>query len=128
MTPRRTACLQRELATQLMLAPNDCAEQVRRALRTMIRDGRGSATAISDLMSIPTRTLHRLLAAQSTTFRKILEEVRYEFARQLLTDTDMTTTEIAEALDYADASAFTRAFRRWTNSPPAAWRARMRSA
>jgi len=120
--------LQRELAKQLMLAPNDCAEQVRRALRTMILGGRGSATLISDLMSIPTRTLHRLLAGQSTTFREILEEVRYEFARQLLTDTDMTTTEIAEALDYADASAFTRAFRRWTNSPPAAWRARMRSA
>lgn len=120
--------LQRELATQLMLAPSDCAERVRRALRTMILDGRGSASAISDLMSMSTRTLHRLLAAQSTTFREILEEVRHEFARQLLADTDMTTTEIAEALDYADASAFTRAFRRWTDSPPAAWRARIRSA
>jgi len=43
-------------------------------------------------------------------------------------DTDMTTAEIAESLDYADASAFTRAFRRWTDSPPAAWRAKVRSA
>lgn len=120
--------LQRELATQLMLAHNDCAERVRRALRTMILDGRGSATAISDLMSMSTRTLHRLLGAQGTTFRHLLEDVRYESARQLLADTDMTTTEIAEALDYADASAFTRAFRRWTNSPPAAWRAGVRSA
>jgi len=32
------------------------------------------------------------------------------------------------SLDYADASAFTRAFRRWTDSPPAAWRAKVRSA
>jgi AraC-like DNA-binding protein len=115
--------LQRELATQLQLAPDDWAEQVRRALRTMILDGRVSATSISDLMSMSTRTLHRLLAAQGATFREILADVRYEIARQLLSDTHMSTTEIAEALVYADASAFTRAFRRWTNSPPAAWRA-----
>ena len=48
--------------------------------------------------------------------------------RRELEDTDMITAEISEALDYADASAFTRAFRRWTNSPPAAWRSRQKSA
>jgi AraC-like DNA-binding protein len=120
--------LQRELATQLLLAPDDWAEQVRRALRTMIPSGRGSEAAISELLSIPTRTLRRLLGVQGTSFRALLEDVRYEIARQLLTDSDMCTAEIAEALDYADASAFTRAFRRWTASPPAAWRAMNRSA
>jgi AraC-like DNA-binding protein len=29
---------------------------------------------------------------------------------------------IAAMLDYADASAFTRAFRRWSGSTPARWR------
>lgn len=118
--------LQREIAAQEMLTPDDQAEKIRRALRTMVLSGRASETLISKLLSIPTRTLRRLLAAQGTKFRELLQEVRYEVARQLLADTDMTTTEIAEALDYADASAFTRAFRRWTDSPPAAWRAKIR--
>ena len=119
--------LQREVAAQEVLKPQDQAEQIRRALRTMVLSGTASETVISDLFSIPTRTLRRLLAAQGTTFRELLEEARYEVARQLLEDTDMATAEISEALDYADTSAFTRAFRRWTNSPPAAWRAKTRS-
>jgi AraC-like DNA-binding protein len=36
----------------------------------------------------------------------------------------LEVSEIAAALDYADASAFTRAFRRWSGTTPAAWRAR----
>jgi len=31
-------------------------------------------------------------------------------------------------LDYADASAFTRAFRRWSGTTPARWRAKKRRA
>jgi AraC-like DNA-binding protein len=120
--------LQDKIAAQELLSPDDKAERIRRALRTMALSGRASETLISKLLSTPARTLRRLLAAQGTNFRELLEEVRYEIARQLLADTDMTTAEIAEALDYADASAFTRAFRRWTDSPPAAWRAKMRSA
>jgi AraC-like DNA-binding protein len=35
----------------------------------------------------------------------------------------MDVSQIADSLDYADASAFTRAFRRWSGTTPAAWRA-----
>jgi AraC-like DNA-binding protein len=35
----------------------------------------------------------------------------------------MTLGQIATALDYADASAFSRAFKRWSGSTPAQWRA-----
>jgi AraC-like DNA-binding protein len=108
--------------------PNMHAEQIRRALRTMVVTGAASESLISKLLSVPTRTLRRSLAAENTSFRALLEDVRYEVSRQLLADSEMSTTEIAETLGYADASAFTRAFRRWTNSPPAAWRVRFRSA
>jgi AraC-like DNA-binding protein len=118
--------LQHDLARQLMMAPEDCAEQVRRALRTMILSGRGSEAQVCELMALPERSLRRALALQGTSFRVIVDEVRFEVARQLLADTDMSTNEIADALDYADASAFTRAFRRWTATPPAAWRKRLR--
>lgn len=119
--------LQHELARQLLLAPEDLAEQVRRALPTLIYSGRGSGAHVCELMSMPERSLRRALALQGTSFRAIVDEVRFELARQLLVDTEMSTDEIADALDYGDASAFTRAFRRWTNSPPAAWRAWLRT-
>ena len=119
--------LEREIAKLEMLAPEDKAEQVRRALRAMLMNGKVSESMISKVLSISTRTLHRLLAAQGTTFRQLLEDVRYEIARQLLIDSEMTPAEIADVLDYADATAFTRAFRRWTDSPPAAWRAKRKA-
>jgi len=91
-----------------------------------VTNGRASERLLSDLLAIPMRTLRRLLDQQGTSFRELIEEARYEVARQLLVDTDMLTAEIAATLDYADASAFTRAFRRWTGLPPAAWRIKAR--
>ncbi len=119
--------LHRELATQMMLEPDDCAEQVRRALRSMLPAGLGSEERVAELLALPARSLRRRLALQGTSFRGLVEQVRYEIARQLLLDTAMSTTEIAQCLDYGDASAFTRAFRRWTRQPPAAWRTQARA-
>ena len=120
--------LQCQIAAQELRQPDTHAEQIRRALRTMVVTGGATESLISKLLSVPTRTLRRLLASEGTTFRALLEEVHFEVSRQLLADSEMTTSQIAETLDYSDASAFTRAFRRWTNLPPAAWRAKLRSA
>lgn len=118
--------LQRDLAKQLMLAPSDCAEQVRRALRTAVPSGHASEREIAQLLSMAVRTLRRRLAEQGTTFRQLLEDVRYEIARQLLTGSHLSVNEIAEVLDYANTSAFTRSYRRWTGSPPTTWRSQNR--
>jgi AraC-like DNA-binding protein len=107
---------------------SDLVEQVRVALRTMIPTGRATEQSIAGVLGIPSRTLRRQLVAKGTSFRTLAREVRYEIARQLLTDTGMAITDIAGVLEYADASAFTRAFRRWTNQSPAAWRAQARAA
>jgi AraC-like DNA-binding protein len=62
------------------------------------------------------------------TFHELVEEVRYDIARQLLRETDLMVVEIATVLDYGDAATFTRAFRRWSATSPAAWRAAARRA
>jgi len=41
----------------------------------------------------------------------------------LLRNTQLPVTHIAAALQYADANAFSRAFRQWTGRTPSAWRA-----
>jgi AraC-like DNA-binding protein len=120
--------LQRDQARQLMLAPGDCAEQVRRALHTAVPSGRGSEPQIAELLSLSVRTMRRQLAAQGTSFRQLLEDARYEISRQLLTGSQLSVSDIAEVLAYANVSAFTRSFRRWTGLPPLAWRGRNRSS
>ena len=55
--------------------------------------------------------------------RQLLDEGRFEIARQMLENSRTEVHAIASALDYADASAFTRAFRRWSGTTPGQWRA-----
>jgi AraC-like DNA-binding protein len=52
----------------------------------------------------------------------LLEETPFEVARQLVESTRMPLVRVSAALGYADASAFTRAFRRWSGSTPIGWR------
>jgi len=101
---------------------DDFAEQVRSILRTALLTDHASADEIASLFSMHSRTLHRRLAASGTGFRELVEESRFAIATQMLADTDADINHVALVLDYADASAFTRAFRRWSGSTPTQWR------
>ena len=95
-------------------------------LRSGLLAGHASAEKVAALFSMHRRTLTRRLAAHGTSFSDLVEECRFEIAQRMLGSTNLDITGIAAALDYADASAFTRAFRRWSGTTPAAWRARRR--
>ncbi|GEO16319.1 AraC family transcriptional regulator [Microvirga aerophila] len=97
-------------------------ESLRRVLRTEILTNRCSATTVADRFAVHRRTLSRHLQAEGAGFQSLVDETRFEIARQLLTQTKIPLSEIAVALGYSEASAFTRAFRRWSGQSPAAWR------
>lgn len=69
------------------------------------------------------RTLNRRLKEAGTTFRQVLDQVRFELAREMLSDPSLHIADIAARLGYRMPSTFTRAFRRWSGSSPAHWRA-----
>jgi AraC-like DNA-binding protein len=73
------------------------------------------------------RTLNRRLNELGTNFQKVADEIRFEIARQLLEDSAMEIIQIASFLGYSNASAFTRAFRRWSSTTPANWRVKAKS-
>jgi AraC-like DNA-binding protein len=102
---------------------DDFPEQVRAVLRTALVTGHADAGRVAALFSMHSRTLSRHLNAFGTGFRELADESRYEIARQMLRDSAMDVAQIAALLDYADGSAFTRAFRRWSGTTPAVWRA-----
>ena len=54
--------------------------------------------------------------------RELVDEIRFEVARQMLEDSGMEILEISALLDYEGPIAFTRAFRRWSGTTPAKWR------
>ena len=82
-------------------------ERVRSVLRTAILTGHGAMEDVAPMFSMHSRSLHRRLAEFDVTFKALADETRFEIARQMLEDSATPISQIAEALDYADASAFT---------------------
>jgi AraC-like DNA-binding protein len=101
---------------------DDFVARLRRELRMILLGRKGSVGEVARRLSLHRRTLNRRLQARGTSVHRLVEEVRFEIARQLVVNTRMPLTEVAAVLGYADASAFTRAFRRWTGHVPSAWR------
>jgi AraC-like DNA-binding protein len=101
---------------------DDFAEQLRSVLRHALVTGHASAEQIAAFFSVDRRTLNRRLNAQGTGFQQIVDELSFEIARQMLANSAMDIVEVADLLGYANASAFTRAFRRWSGDTPASWR------
>ncbi|MGO4525192.1 AraC family transcriptional regulator [Microvirga sp. 2MCAF35] len=97
-------------------------DDIRRLLRTQLTSNRCSAEEIASLLTMHRRTLSRRLKGNGIRYRTLNNEIRFEIARQLLEDTKVPLAEIAAALGYSEASAFTRAFRRWSGQSPLAWR------
>ena len=107
---------------------DDFPEKIRSVLRHALVTDYSGADQIAALFSVDRRTLNRRLNAHGTRFRELADEIGSEIARQMLTDSAMDIVQIAELLGYANASAFTRAFRRWSGTTPAQWRVTKKGA
>ena len=121
-SPELLRLLQQEVNKLEVKQAANFLEQVRRLLRTTLVTRHSSAEQVAELLSMNRRTLNRHLNALGTNFQKVVDEIRFEIARQLLEDSEMEIVQIALFLGYSNASAFTRAFRRWSSATPARWR------
>ncbi len=97
-------------------------QRVCRALRVLMLQGRNSGDDVAQMLSMHRRTLNRRLKEEGTTFQAVLDEVRFELARELLDGQNITLDDVAAALGYAGVSPFMRTFRRWTGTTPGQWR------
>jgi AraC-like DNA-binding protein len=99
-------------------------DRVRRLVEQGLRDSSHlDGDEIARRLAISPQTLRRKLAAEGTSLREIRETVLRDAAVTSLVDGRESLAEISQRLGFSEPSAFTRAFRRWTGSPPSAYRA-----
>ena len=79
---------------------------------------------VASTLFVSERTLKRRLQEEGASFQSLVDQVRLDRARDLLGSTGMNLSQIADALGYADAANFTRAFKRWTGLSPSHYRTR----
>ena len=102
-------------------------EAVRRFLAQELSNGHPKLEQLAPRLRMSSRTLHRKLEQEGTTFRKILAEVRRELAMRYLSENRLAIGEIAFLLGFSEVSAFHRAFRHWTGEAPHAFRMKLSS-
>jgi AraC-like DNA-binding protein len=103
-------------------AARESAADLISSLRLLLCTRHFNQREAAALLGINTRTLRRHLTSAGTTFRAEVEEVRFYRAREMLERSALNVLEIAENLGYADLSAFSHAFKRWSGVSPAQWR------
>jgi AraC-like DNA-binding protein len=97
---------------------------VQRAVAESMREGDPNLARVAKKMAMSPRTLQRQLKEQGMEFKQLVDDTRRRFALSYLRNRRNTLTEIAFLLGYSEASAFNRAFKRWTGSTPLAYRSK----
>lgn len=103
---------------------SDVVKAIRDAIMKRIAQGPPHIEEIAASCPLKTRTLQRRLAEAGTTYRLIVDEVRFEAACRLLEDPGLNLAKVASALGYSDPANFTRAFVRWSGMTPRVYRRR----
>lgn len=98
------------------------AERVRLAVWPHLSEGLPSIQIIAGELALSTRSLQRRLREESSSFAEVVDELRHEKARLLLTDPHLAIYEVGYLLGYSDPSTFHRAFRRWEGTSPSRYR------
>lgn len=100
--------------------------RVRRALARSVGTTPPAIGHVARLLAMHPRTLQRRLAAESTGFEEILDDVRRDLALRYITTTDLPLGQVAAMAGFADQSGLSHAVRRWQGASPSEVRRRTR--
>jgi AraC-like DNA-binding protein len=105
-----------------MPATERFTDRVRELIVAELQGGDPSAEAIARRLRMSASTLHRRLRDAGTSHRQLRDALRAELAERYLAEPGVSVTEVAFMLGFSEASAFHRAFKRWTGKTPVAFR------
>lgn len=113
-----------ELENALPLAAS-LATRVRDMLAAELRGGNPMIESIAAQLRMHPRTLTRRLREEGTSHSELLDSLRRELATKYMA-TELSVSEVAFLLGFSDASAFNKAFKRWSGLAPGAFRRQAR--
>ncbi|MCW2268992.1 Urease operon transcriptional activator [compost metagenome] len=94
-------------------------------IRQLLLDQLDAAPGLEGLarqMNCSSRTLRRHLQEMGSSYQQLLDELRFERAKQLLADDQLPIYRIAEVLGFSETASFRHAFLRWSGVAPSHFR------
>ncbi len=96
--------------------------RVQKAAEALLPKGEANVDQVARELGVSRQTLYRRLKAEGVTFEELLDETRKRLALNYLKREKLSVKAVAYKLGFSDPAAFSRAFKRWTGSSPAAFR------
>jgi AraC-like DNA-binding protein len=114
--------LQASRAARQTVHERSSEEEVVRAVLTLMSAQLPYETptleSTANTLGFHARTLERRLSRWGVSFESLLDQFRQSRSLQLMHQGTYNLTDIAFLVGYSESAHFTRAFRRWTGSPP----------
>ncbi len=99
--------------------------EIRATIRYFPGHGYPRLEQVAEKLGIPQRTLQRHLSAAGTSYRQLVNEVRFDLVTKLLEDPHVPIASIAPKAGFAKHSSLGRAFNDWTGMTPRQYRSQL---
>lgn len=103
-------------------SPASLCETLQILLRLYLPEKFPPIELAAELSRLSVRTFKRRLAEDGMTYRKLLQQMRFELACSMLKDTQKSILEVANLVAYTHHGNFSRAFQKWSGMTPQAYR------
>lgn len=100
----------------------DLLNLLRLILQPYLNGGRPDLSLVAEIAGMSPRTLQRRLQRSGSSYSQVLEEARFDLARNLLDDPGAKIIDVAMTAGYRNPQHFARAFRRFTGLTPTRYR------
>lgn len=101
--------------------PDNLQAQARYIISNLLASGECTLERVSAGLNLHPRTLQRKLSDEGTSFRELLQKNRRDTAEHYLRYTNISITDLALNLGYAEVAVFSRHFKQWTGQSPRVW-------
>jgi AraC-like DNA-binding protein len=101
--------------------------RVENLLVPILQTGDATVEAVASELGLSRQTLFRKLSAEGVTFQQVLDQLRHKLALHYLISNKATVQRTARLVGFSDATAFSRAFKRWTGARPREYVGKRRS-
>jgi AraC-like DNA-binding protein len=95
--------------------------RIRQLIASQLHSAPG-LSALATQMNCSERTLRRHLQANGSSYQELLDELRFERAKQMLQEDELPIYRIAEELGFSETASFRHAFSRWSGVAPSQFR------